>query len=249
MNVAGVDAQTGRFVELGSQSTNQPIFVMICGDSHAAAVSPAIDELCQKYSCRGIQATLPLAVPIIGYTRNDSFGSSKDCPSIGDAFVRFVARNHVRNVILAARWHLYWDTWDSDAFKANLAYKTNLALTIRELLDSGAKVYLLKDVPEPHFDVPRVATVMAMNDRNVDALSFSDAKYEAAERDLRPVFEMAQQLGAVVLDPSRFFLNPENRYRVARNNELLYCDDNHLTVQGARLLLPLFEPIFKTQLR
>ena len=37
------------------------------------------------------------------------------------------------------------------------------------------------------------------------------------------------------------------RYSVILNDRVLYRDSNHLTVEGSRLLAPLFEPIFQLE--
>lgn len=223
-------------VDLGSQPTNEPVFILICGDSHAMAATPVIDDLCREYSRRGKQATRYSTPPIVGYFHDEGFRRLQSSPSQADRIVNYVARNHVQNVILAARWRLYSDAGE---------FETNLVLTVRRLADSGAKVYLLEDVPAPNFNVSRIAAVMAMNGRDVDTLTFPGAKYEAAGRDLQPAFEAARQSGAILLDPSHCFAAPDNRYHVAKDGKLLYWDDNHLTVEGSRALLPLFEPIFK----
>lgn len=223
-------------VELGSQPTNQPIFLLICGDSHAMVITPMIDSLCRKYSRRGKQATLTITAPIVGYFRKEGFRQDQTSPSQADLIISFVARNHVQNVVLTARWSLY-----SDAHE----FKTNLVVTVRRLVDSGAKVYLLEDVPKPGFDAARAGAEMAMAGRDINTLTFSSAKYEAERHNLEPAFEMARNSGAVLLDPSPYFAAPDNRYHAAKDGELLYWDDNHLTVEGSRALQPLFEPMFR----
>jgi hypothetical protein len=66
-------------------------------------------------------------------------------------------------------------------------------------------------------------------------------------RDLRQTFEQISRMGATVLDPADYFLNRNGLYDVVRNDQVLYWDSNHLTVEGSRLLAPLFEPVFHTE--
>ena len=58
-------ALAGQFGELGSAATNQPIRVLIWGDSHAMSVTPVLDELCRQFSRRGIQATHSQTTPVL----------------------------------------------------------------------------------------------------------------------------------------------------------------------------------------
>jgi len=52
-------------------------------------------------------------------------------------------------------------------------------------------------------------------------------------------------MGAIVLDTPRFLLNSNGFYDVARDDRALYYDDQHLSVAGAKLLEPMFEPLFR----
>ena len=58
------DAQTGNFIGLGSRDANQPVRVIVWGDSHAMAVMPAIDSLCKDYGVRGVGAAQFFDCPI-----------------------------------------------------------------------------------------------------------------------------------------------------------------------------------------
>ena len=40
-------------------------------------------------------------------------------------------------------------------------------------------------------------------------------------------------------------MSPKNLCRVAEGGKSLYCDKHHLSVAGAMVLRPLFEPIFR----
>ena len=50
--------------------------------------------------------------------------------------------------------------------------------------------------------------------------------------------------GVTILDPSDLFVT-NNLCRVVVGGKALYCDDNHVSTDGAMLLRPLFEPIFQ----
>jgi hypothetical protein len=45
----------------------------------------------------------------------------------------------------------------------------------------------------------------------------------------------------------QYFLNGDGRYDVVRDGKLLYNDSSHLSVDGAKLLCPMFEPLFQNK--
>ena len=51
-------------------------------------------------------------------------------------------------------------------------------------------------------------------------------------------------MGATVFDPADYFLVRKGFYGVVKNDNVLYWDAHHLTLEGAEMLAPLFEPIF-----
>ncbi len=228
----------GQFVELGSQDTNQPISVLIWGDSHAMAVTPVLDDLCRRFSRRGIQATQSATAPVLRYVSTAGTSLKENSPAFANAVLTFIAQRHVRNVIITAHWSSY---------PASDSFKTNLLATVRAVLDVGARVYVVKDVPVPGFDVPRIAATTAMHHGDLEQLGVTREQHQMSNRDLRQTFEQISQMGATVLDPADYFLNRNGIYGVVRNGQVLYWDSNHLTVEGSKLLAPLFEPVFHNE--
>ncbi len=227
-------ARAGDFVELGSGTADQQISVLIWGDSHAMGVTPVIDDLCRQFSRRGIQVAQHGVPPLLRGASPSPVASS----SLGDAVLSFVIERNIRNVIITGHWKFYAK---SDSFKSHLVS------TVDTLLASGVRVYLLKDVPDQGFDVPRVAALVSKYGGDVDQLGISSEKHATANSKLAQTFEKISQMGATVLDPAEYFLNSKGLYGAVRNNQALYTDGNHLTVAGARLLLSLFQPIFQNQ--
>src|SRR5207248_7831070 len=86
------------FLELGVQSTIQPIEILLWGDSHAMAVAPALDELCRTFSVRGVQATHLGLAPILGKVHLIYRREGFDSPDFGRTIADCVAKEHVRAV-------------------------------------------------------------------------------------------------------------------------------------------------------
>lgn len=230
-------AIAGQFVELGSGETKNPINILIWGDSHAMSVTPVLDKLCRRFSWRGIEATHSATAPILGYVNTDKFGLMDKTPAFANAVLDFIAKKHVKNVVIAGVWNSYL-TSDSA--------KTQILATVRAIMNTGARVYFLKDVPMQDHDLARLTAVAVLHHSDLEQVGVTREQYQMANRDLNKTFEQISQMGAIVLDPTDYFLNSKGLYGVVKNGQILYCDYHHLTVEGAELLSLLFEPIFHT---
>jgi len=237
-NISLQEAQAGQFVELGSKEGNQPIDILIWGDSHAMAVTPAIDELCRRFSCRGMQATYVSTAPVLDYVSTGPYSLKEKSPAFNKAVFNFISQRHVKNVIIAAYWSWYPK---SDSFK------TGLLSTVRTVMNLGTRVYVLKDVPTQANDLANLTALAALHDYSLEALGVTPDKHRLANDDFATVFDQISQMGATVLDPADYFLNHSGLYGVVRNDQILYWDSHHLTVEGSKLLVPLFEPILHSK--
>ncbi len=237
-SVALDQAVAGKFVEFGSPDTNQPIKLLIWGDSHGMVITSVLDELCRQYGWRGIEATHHSTAPILGFISRGQYALNDDSPAFARAVTNFIAQRHIKNVIICAKWNGYAKTEE---------FKNDLLQTIRTLLKMGTSVYVLKDVPEHDTDLPALTALAALHDVSLEPLAITREKHTKANRYLAATFDQIPQMGATILDPAGYFLNHDGLYDVVKNDQILYWDGNHLTVEGAALLTPLFEPIFKNE--
>lgn len=227
-------AAAGQFAELGAQNTNQEIGLLLWGDSHAMAVAPVLNELCHRFSVRGVEATHSQTAPILEYWNN--FGLQKKSIAFSQSVVEFIAQKHIKSVILAAKWQVYGppDLVDS-----------KLTATVVAIEASGASVYILKDVPIPDFNVPKQAALTVMRHGEMAELGTNPTKYAADNHNYELLFDRLSKLGATILDTPKYFLNTNGLYDVVRDDKILYCDSDHLTIDGSKLLTPMFEPLFR----
>ena len=237
-NVTLAQAEAGQLVEFGSPDTNQPVSVLVWGDSHAMAITPVLDDLCRQHHRRGAEATHSATAPLLGYVSPNQYSLRESSPAFAQAVLAFSTSHHVQIVIIAA----YWANFPTDD-----AFKAKLVSTVRTLMASGARVYVLKDVPVPGFDVPRMTAFTVMQKGDLDQLRITREQYQSANHALDETFEKITSLGATVLDPTGYFLNQKGIYGVVRNGQVLYHDADHLTVEGSKILAPLFQPIFGPQ--
>lgn len=231
-------AQAGQFVELGSAPGGQPVQVLLWGDSHAKAIACAFDDLCKEHSQRGVMAAYSATAPVVNYVSTHRISLREKSPRFAESVLAFIGKQRVKNVLIAARWSMY---------PASAEFKKDLLETVRAVMASGARAYVLKDVPEPGFDVPRIVTRTALRSGDFETLGTTKEHHRHNSAPLAQTFEELAQMGATVLDPAEFFLNSRGIYGVIKNDEVLYFDTDHLTTEGAALLKPLFSPLFQTK--
>ena len=109
-NITPQQAAAGQFPELGAQSTNQPIQILLWGDSHAMHVASALDELCRRFSVRGVEATHSDTAPMLDYIQIEKYGLNENAPAFSQSVVEFIAKHHIKTVILGAVWSDYGPT-------------------------------------------------------------------------------------------------------------------------------------------
>ena len=77
-------------------------------------------------------------------------------------------------------------------------------------------------------------------------ISISLAEYHSRHDFVRMVMqEAAERCGVFLLDPVPYLCD-EQACHGQKDGMPLYVDDDHLSMRGSRLLVPLFMPIFKS---
>lgn len=233
------EALAGEFVELGTGDKHLPINLLVWGDSHAMAAMPILDILCKEHSVRGVAATHAATAPLVGYENRSQYGL-KESIAFNNAVVEFIRSKRVGDVVLVACWAGYVP----DGGSARL--RRGLLDTISALKDSGARIWIMRQVPLQRWNVPRALASAVWHGGDPEELGLPLAEQREAYRLQDPIFEgLATRFpGVTVLDPTDLFVSPKNLCRVAEGGKALYCDTGHLTVAGAMVLRPLFEPIF-----
>jgi len=229
------DAAAGRFVKLGSIQPGESIDILVWGDSHGMDICSVIDALCRHYSRSGVQATHGLTPPILEYTNTLPFpGLQEKAIVFNNSIIDFISKRHVKNVILAGRW---------SGYEPSPLVREKLLMTVQTVIQSGAKCYVLKEIPTQRADVAHLINSAILRGIDLEGLGVTREEYERRNGSLEGTFAEIARMGGTLLDPAGYFLNHKGLYGMTRNDKVLYFDDNHLTIDGAMLLSPLFEPI------
>ena len=237
-------AERADFAMLGD-NLNTPVRCVVWGDSHAMAIIPAIDDLTHAFHSRTAVASYFGTAPILGVESTDDASLKKDSVAWSRAVVDYVARQKISHVLLVGRWHTY-------TVKALIKGKAPdeqslgdcLAETVATLRQTGAKVWILKEVPTYDFNIPRALTRAALKGLSVDKMGLAEQQYLTRSQSEDRLLAPAARQGAIILDPKEYFLNEGGFCKVAQSGFSIYRDNDHLTGRGAMLLRPLFADIW-----
>lgn len=237
--VSVADAESGKLVPIGSSNPNVKPTVLIWGDSHAIAAIPALDQYLKNKNLAGWAATHSATAPVVEWFRPSEVGLGADSPEFTEAILRLVEKQRISDVVLAACWRIY----RSKGKGSDLSFESSLLETVRRVAQTGARPWVLLDVPQQGFDVPRALSRFPENPARLNEfLAKPQRKDELADGD-PDLIEKIKQAGGFVIDPKPYFLNPEGtRYIVESKGVPLYRDGNHLGTQGSKLMLmPVFQ--------
>ena len=168
------------------------------------AALPALDYICNEYSVRAFAATHSQTPPLLDYVPEGSFSYSLkgDAPAFGEAVIRFIRAHHIPNVILIARWQGY---------KAGQSPEFHSALTktLSALQTSVANIWIMQEVPNFSWDVPRALARAALFKKDVEKLTLPLNSYFEQTANQEREFAQAATSNVIVLNPVKFLSKGE----------------------------------------
>jgi peptidoglycan/LPS O-acetylase OafA/YrhL len=229
-------ALRGDFIRLGGQA-DRPVGVLVWGDSHAMALLPIIDTLCKEKGVRGVAAVHYQTPPLVNYQSRGPYSLKDKTPQFATAVLDFVRAQKVPQVILTAAWNYHFE-------EGGAQIKQSLLETLAQLKETGAKVWVMEDVPNHTFDVPRRLAAAVLFGGDVEALGVPLTEHRSASALQHKVLRGLAPQHCTVLDPAGLLFNAQGFCRLASDGSSLYTDGSHISAHGAALLRPLFSPVF-----
>ena len=214
----------------------------------AMATLSILDTLCKEHGLNGIAATRASIPPLIGFQGASAWANgvehqaavTDDTTRFNDAVIHYIQTHHVRNVLLSAVWG---DYHGADA----AALRPFLLDTLRQLKEAGARVWILRDVPRPQWDVPRALAYSVLFPQPGSGKLVIPPTYYDHDRLLQDqLFQGISSSDVTLLDPTDLFLNSNHELIVEAEGRSLYFDGGHLSTYGAARLRPLFEPMLNS---
>ncbi|HTT84826.1 MAG TPA: acyltransferase family protein [Rhizomicrobium sp.] len=248
------DVRAHRLCVIGAKNA-RPSF-LLWGDSHADAILPAVSAAAADAGRGGIFAGGEACPPLLGVTT-----PMPRCRAFNDAVAALAHDPAIREVILEARWAKYAegspygdepkghvalrdDTCDGAPEGDNhMVFRRGLARTLGELVSLNKKIVLVASVPEIGWPVPAILARRALAEDTVAAAPGIGDYLQRQKFVLATFAGLHRQFGATILYPHRI-LCATGTCEVALNGIPLYRDEHHLSVLGARQLIPMMGGIF-----
>ncbi|WP_397450889.1 acyltransferase family protein [Pseudomonas sp. NA-150] len=234
-------------------ATDGPPEQLVWGDSHAAALTPALRVDAEQYGIPVSLASLSGCPPLPGADVR------AQCQTFNQQTLALLHHEKVRDVVLAARWSLYL-YGEENGDQKYVAYhgdsqasaEQKMADDVRKMVagvrETGANVWIFKEVPMQRLGTIGRLSSLTMIGRSASLVGRPIAEHRQRQQFLEALFA---QLSAAdpqvhVLDPASL-LCADGICRAEINGASLYMDENHLSDQGGQRMQPLLAPVFLSE--
>lgn len=229
--------------------------LFLWGDSHAGALFGAMQVLAKEGQSTIYGAT-PRCPPLLG------LGTDAACIAANQRRLDYVLDHpEIDTVILAARWSLYlrgrmvegtaetngnlprlfnatgreYEPFTRDASRH---FRFAFYALVKRLLRADKKVVLLYPVPETGYDIPSTLARINSQGGNPAAFTISRDIYDRRQSEaLRLLDQLGRRRALYRVYPEDVLCNRTDCV-TSINGRPLYFDSHHLSIPGARILLP-----------
>jgi len=236
----------------GGDANTVPV-QLIWGDSHAAALLPAIKADAQHYGMPVALASLSGCLPILGTEVR------QQCQDFNQKTLELIRQQKIHDVVLAARWSLYL-YGEEDGDREHVLYRDDsrteaeqrvaedLQAMVAALRSAGARVWLFKEVPLQRQGTIARLSSLAMIGRSAENVGRPIADHRERQQFLSDLFARmsAADPQVRVIDPASLLCDG-GICRAESGGFSLYKDENHLSDQGGERMKPLLQPVFLSE--
>jgi hypothetical protein len=215
-----------------------PPVIALFGDSHAATYATLLGDLAREHGTAVLSLAMPICPPALGW-QGEPLSWREDCVRFQQlALERIIATPSIHTVVLAGRYRIY----PFDNPEAGLIEAMDAAIDV--LVAGGKRVVLVYPVPEPGVDVPTVLAEAVLEGKDPARLGEPLEQFTKAHMWITDALDgLGAQTPLIRLHPHRILCR-DTQCLFYSDGQVLYYDDNHLSVGGVRLLRPLFAPLF-----
>ncbi|AWA42102.1 acyltransferase [Pseudomonas fluorescens] len=219
------------------------------GDSHAAALLPAIENNARREGRPVWLYSMSACPPIL------SDDPRQRCKDFNEQTMERVRSLGIKDVVLASNWSLYvYGREDGDkkvllnsqddTVQAEQRMAAALKARVAALRATGAQVWLFKEVPLQRKGAINRLTSLARIGRSAEGLGRPLEEHLARQHFLSRLFESmsAADPGVHVIDPTPLMCS-NGVCSIEVNGHSQYKDEDHLSDAGSSRLSPLFAPL------
>ena len=222
--------------KFGVLHSNGVVDVLLWGDSHAKHLLPALEAVCNERKLTGQIISFTSTTPLVGWPQHSQHGLNEQSEKWCDAVVDYVNRTKIQNVIIAAMWE------NPEKYEPH-KFAEALERTISALRASGARVYVVMQVPSHKASVPKVLVYSSLAHHPTDEWQSSWPEHLEKHITMYDIKNHSSEFGPALVDPAPYF-RPQlgDRLKIEENGRSLYTDAHHLSIYGSKLvMIPLFE--------
>jgi peptidoglycan/LPS O-acetylase OafA/YrhL len=248
---------------IGAPGNIAPSF-LLWGDSHAAALEPAVDARAKAFNAPGWYVGYSRCPALIGAAPIQHTPDDHPCLLIADTVFDLVRRNGIKHVVLASRWDSYIDGWDprgnetkqdltisfdtvDGRFTGQEAFQHALRETLKRFRNLGVDVWIIEEVPPQLVDIPSALAKAIAFGRDPLLLRRPFKDIEERRRAAATVFaEYVGAPGVFFIDPAKIFCPNKTPCLISESGHALYSDGNHLSVFGALWSQFMLDPFFNS---
>ena len=226
-----------------------PATQLFWGDSHAAALLPAIENNARREGRPVWLYSMSACPPIL------SDDPRQRCKDFNEQTMERVRSLGIKDVVLASNWSLYvYGREDGDkkvllnsqddTVQAEQRMAAALKARVAALRATGAQVWLFKEVPLQRKGTINRLTSLARIGRSAEGLGRPLEEHLARQHFLSSLFDSmsAADPGVHVIDPTPLMCG-NGVCGIEVNGHSQYKDEDHLSDAGSSRLSPLFAPL------
>jgi len=237
--------------------------VIVWGDSHLRAFAEGIAAAADAAGTSGLLIWNAGCPPLFGLTKTETYATpSEDTACNGfnaEMPSRLAQLSGIDRILLVGRWSYYASgrgvgldaengislvATSGETAPQDVLFADAVSTTVSALSRDFSQVFVLRQVPEiPTYDSRQFARKLAHGQSTGLASVSQGAALERAATGAAPFDRAAASGNVKILDPWPR-LCADGICPAVQNGRGLYFDNNHLTNTGARLLTPLFAPVF-----
>jgi len=237
---------------LGDKSIPPSFFAY--GDSHALSLLPALEKYARSTNSNMLFSGTSACPPLLGIQlmTNESDMAKHNCQRFNERIFEYVRENHIGSVILIGRWTYYtggktrpnevaYISMDmskeaSEEFSRE-SFRHGLKTTVERYKKIGVRVFVIEDNPQQVYSPVDAARRKMLTGEPVNRLSVSRAEHTADQDWVSSEFKQIGNGWARTLNLDDVLCGGDI-CPIMENDQFIYFDDDHLSVEGAMLVYP-----------